>query len=133
MSDIPYKDEQPKVETSSAATVVAEDNGLLTLDKLRTRYPSRQKRVRINELDADIVVQKLPARIIENDRLGELSPMVLALTEGVAEPKITEDMINAMSFEEANAIFTAVEKFNPGVLGSDDDGEAAERRKSFPA
>lgn len=123
----------PQEAPPSAAPVA--DGGLLSLDKLRERYPSRTKRVHIDVLDADVVVQKLPARILEKNDLAETSPMVLALTYGVAEPEITEEIIEAMTFEEASAIFDAVEEWNPGILGGEAVGEeeSGKRRSAFPA
>jgi hypothetical protein len=108
---------------------------ILSIERLLARQDGRTKKVRIEALDASIVVQKLPATVIEREDLAEMSPIVLALTEGVAEPKITEELIAAMTFEQANAIYEEVEKFNPGVIGSSDSSQeaSAARRKSFPA
>ena len=124
--------ENPQAPPSAAPVA---DDGLLSLQKLRDRYPSRTKRVHIDALGADVVVQKLPARILEDNNLAETSPMVLALTYGVAEPEITEEIIQAMTFEEASAIFDAVEEFNPGILGGEavSEEEFGKRRSAFPS
>lgn len=110
-----------------------ETEGILTLDRLAAGQSDRTKRVFVKEVGAEIVVQKLPAAIIAKDDLGEISPMVLALTEGVAEPKITEEFIEKMTFEQATAIYAEVEKFNPGVIGDGAEEVAAENRKKFPS
>jgi hypothetical protein len=105
----------------------------LSLDRLRARRDRLTKTVYLSELDSEIVVRKLPASILERKDIDELSPMVLALTEGVAEPEITTAIIAELTFEEATAIFEAVEAFNPGVISADDpEASAAGRRKAFP-
>ena len=126
------EEEQAGKATAKAAPTSGDD--LLSIEGLLARQGDRTKKVRVEALGASIVVQKLPASVIERADLAELSPIVLALTEGVAEPKITEDLIKAMTFEQANAIYEEVEKFNPGVIGSSDSAEeaSADRRKSFP-
>lgn len=104
---------------------------ILSLTELRDRYASRQKRVTVPALGADIIVRKLPAKIIQDGDLGEQSPMMLALKEGVVEPVIDDEMIAALTFEEANGIYEAVEAWNPGVLSSN-ESEVADKRKEFP-
>lgn len=120
----------PTTPTTTDATSEAE-SPLLSLSQLKDRYGSRQKRVHIESLGADVVVRKLPAKMITDDALSEQSPMMIALTEGVADPVIDQDMINALTFEEANEIYEAVEAWNPGVL-TPAESEVADKRKEFP-
>lgn len=128
-----------KADAPAPAPAVESPNGVadrtLSLDRLRARRDRLTKTVYLPEIDSEIVVRKLPASILERKDIDEMSPMILALTEGVAEPEITEALIAELTFEEATAIYEAVEKFNPGIITSaDDDSEAspAARRKAFP-
>ena len=108
---------------------------LLSLDALAARRDRKNKRVYVEKLGFEIVVRKLPASILERKDIDELSPMVLALTEGVAEPEITEALIEELTFEEANAIYEAVEGFNPNIIsvGDSESEDSASRRKAFPS
>lgn len=109
-----------------------EESPILSLATLKDRYATRQKRVHIKSLGADVVLRKLPAKMITEDKLSEMSPMLIALSEGVAEPVIDEEMIENLSFEEATEIYEAVEAWNPGVLSPVDESEVADKRKEFP-